>query len=97
METIHFPSKYVFIFIFLLTYVFIRAIIVLSKRKEVKRMKVSELVRELKRAGCYKAREGSNHEIWKSPITNKKLQVPRHYSQELPPGTEQSIRRRAGL
>ncbi len=60
-------------------------------------MKVSELVKELKRAGCFKTREGSNHEIWISPITGKKFQIPRHYSQELPIGTEKDIRKKAGL
>ena len=70
---------------------------VLSKRKGVKRLKVSELVKELKHIGCYKTREGSNHEIWKSPVTGKKFQLPRHYSQELPTGTEKNIRKSAGL
>lgn len=81
---------------FILTYVFIRAIIVLSK-KGSGAVKISELVKELKRIGCYKTREGSNHEIWKSPVTGMKFQIPRHYSQELPTGTEKDIRKKAGL
>lgn len=60
-------------------------------------MKVSELVKLLQKAGCYKTREGANHEIWYSPITNKKFQVPRHHAQELKTGTEQNIRKSAGI
>lgn len=60
-------------------------------------MKVSELIKELKQAGCYKTREGNNHEIWMSPITGKKFQIPRHRSQEIPKGTEKNIRKQAGL
>lgn len=32
-------------------------------------MKVSEMKKLLKKAGCRKIREGGNHEIWFSPIT----------------------------
>ena len=60
-------------------------------------MKVSEIVKELKELGCYKAREGTNHEIWHSPVTGKNFPVPRHYAKELKTGTERSIRRDAGL
>lgn len=41
-------------------------------------MKISELIKLLKQAGCYKTRSGANHDIWYSPITNKQFQVPRH-------------------
>ena len=37
-------------------------------------MKVSEIKKLLKKAGCYCIREGDNHEIWYSPITNRHLQ-----------------------
>ncbi len=59
--------------------------------------KVSEIVRLIKSIGCYKIREGAEHERWYSPITGKKFSVPRHYSKELPIGTEKSIRNDAGL
>jgi mRNA interferase HicA len=65
--------------------------------KEVQRMKVSEIVREIKSIGCHKIREGSNHEIWISPVTGRKFPVPWHYSKELPTGTEKSMRKKAGL
>lgn len=54
-------------------------------------------MKEIKRVGCYKTREDSNHEIWISPITGKKFQIPRHYSPELPTGTKKNIRNMAGL
>lgn len=60
-------------------------------------MKVSEMKKLLKQIGCRKIRDGGNHEIWYSPITNRKFQVPRHQSQELPTGTEKQIRKESGL
>ena len=60
-------------------------------------MKVSELIKELKAAGCYVVRQGGNHEIWYSPITGMKSPVSRHTSQELPSGTEKSIRKILGI
>lgn len=60
-------------------------------------MKVSELKRLLKKAGCRIEREGTNHEIWYSPLTGKRFPVPRHDAKELPTGTEKSIKRDAGL
>ncbi len=60
-------------------------------------MKVSEMKKLLKQIGCRKIRVGANHEIWYSPITDRKFQVPRHQSQELPTGTEKQIRKESGL
>ncbi len=60
-------------------------------------MKVSEMVKLIRKIGCYKIREGNNHEIWYSPVTGKKFQIPRHYAKELPTGTANNIRRDAGL
>lgn len=60
-------------------------------------MKVSEIVKLLKKNGCYKVREGANHECWYSPITGKNFSIPRHYSKELVKKTEQSILNEAGL
>ena len=60
-------------------------------------MKTSEMIKMLKKIGCYKVREGANHCIWYSPVTGKLFPVPRHSSKELPTGTEQSIRKQAGL
>lgn len=60
-------------------------------------MKVSEKKRELLKIGCYVVREGASHEIWYSPLTNKKFPVPRHGSKELPAGTAAKIDKDAGI
>lgn len=60
-------------------------------------MKTSELKQILKAHGCYLVREGTNHEIWFSPITGQKFPVPRHGAKELPTGTVNSIKRSAGI
>lgn len=60
-------------------------------------MKVSEMKKLLVKSGCSKEKEGTNHEIWYSPITKQHFPVPRHNSKELPTGTEKNIRQLAGL
>lgn len=60
-------------------------------------MRVSEMKRLLRKAGCWKKREGTDHERWYSPITGKQFSVPRHDGQELKTKTEMSIRKDAGL
>ncbi|MBD9177947.1 MAG: type II toxin-antitoxin system HicA family toxin [Odoribacter splanchnicus] len=60
-------------------------------------MKTSELIKLLLAAGCYIVRNGGNHDIWFSPITGNKFPVGRHQSQEVPKGTERSIRKQAGI
>lgn len=60
-------------------------------------MRVSEMKRKLKKAGCYKIREGTRHEIWYSPKTGEEFPVSRHNQEELPSGTAHSIERAAGL
>lgn len=62
-----------------------------------KRMKYSELHKRLREAGCYIIREGSNHPIWYSPITDKQFPTSRHESEEVKPGTLNNILKRAGL
>ena len=60
-------------------------------------MKVSEMKKLLRQAGCYLVREGDNHEIWFSPITGRRFTLPRHNAHELGTGIERAIRRQAGL
>ena len=60
-------------------------------------MKVSEMKKLLEKIGCYKEKEGTNHEIWYSPKTKQRFPVPRHNSIELPTGTEKTIRKQSGL
>ena len=61
------------------------------------KVKCSELKKELSAGGCYFFRGGSDHEIWYSPITNKKFTVPRHDSKEVPSGTVRNIKKLAGI
>jgi predicted RNA binding protein YcfA (HicA-like mRNA interferase family) len=41
-------------------------------------MKRHELIRHLKRQGCYLLREGGNHSIYVNPDGNRVSSVPRH-------------------
>lgn len=60
-------------------------------------MKVSELKKLLKKAGCVIVRHGSRHDVWFSKITGKEFVLPRHGSKELPTGTCDKIRKDAGV
>lgn len=60
-------------------------------------MKYSELHKKLKKAGCYIIREGANHPIWFSPITEKKFATSRHESQEVATGTLKKISTQSGV
>lgn len=60
-------------------------------------MKVSELLKLLKKAGCVLTDHGSEHDEWYSPLTGKYFRVPRHPSKELKTGTAASIMKDAGL
>ncbi|MCM0717371.1 type II toxin-antitoxin system HicA family toxin [Parabacteroides sp. W1-Q-101] len=60
-------------------------------------MKVSEVVRLLKAAGCTIYRRGGNHDIWFSPLTGKTFPVSRHKTEDLKPKTLESIKSKAGI
>jgi predicted RNA binding protein YcfA (HicA-like mRNA interferase family) len=60
-------------------------------------MKYSELKKLLRSKGCYFYRDGTNHEIWYSPITNKKFPVARHNSQEVKLPTLNDILKQSGI
>ena len=60
-------------------------------------MKYSELKKMLKKAGCYKIREGSNHELWYSQITDSQFAVGRNDSEDVKSGTCKAILKQAGL
>lgn len=60
-------------------------------------MKFSELISELTIAGCYLVRHGKSHDVWYSPITNKRFPIGRHQSKEVPKGTERKIRHQSGV
>ena len=59
-------------------------------------MKTQELIKILRKNGCYISRNGSKHDIWYSVITNKEFTVPRHKA-EIPIGTLNNILKTAGL
>lgn len=59
-------------------------------------MKVSELVRLLKKNSCYFVEHGGRHDECFSPITGKTFPVPRH-NKEVSKGTALSILKDAGL
>lgn len=59
-------------------------------------MKTSELLKLLKKNGCYLIRNGSNHDIWFSPITKKQFAIPRHKT-EIKIKTLNNILKDAGL
>jgi len=41
-------------------------------------MKRNELLKILRRYGCYLKREGANHSLWISPINGATEAIPRH-------------------
>lgn len=59
-------------------------------------MKTQELLKILKKSGCYLLRHGKKHDIWYSPITGNEFPVPRH-KVEIPNGTLKSITKDAGI
>ena len=59
-------------------------------------MKTQELIKILRKNGCFINRNGSRHDIWYSPITSKTFTVPRHKA-EIPMGTLNNILKTAGL
>lgn len=60
-------------------------------------MKNKELLRILTDAGCYLLRHGASHDIWYSPISQRKFAMPRHGAKEIPTATALKIQREAGL
>ena len=67
-------------------------------RELVWKVKCSELIKKLKKDGCYFVRQGrGSHEIWHSPHTQKDFVVPNHTSKEIGKGLEIKIFKQAGL
>lgn len=61
-------------------------------------MKCSQLLKQLKQAGWYVAREGKgSHKILKHPINPEIILFPDHGSSEMARGTEKAIKKQAGL
>ena len=59
-------------------------------------MKKSELLKILKNNKIELIQHGKRHDIYYSPITNKKIPIPRH-AKEIATGTLKAIMREAGL
>jgi len=60
-------------------------------------VKYSELKKLLEKNSCYKKSEGTRHENWYSPTTQKTFQLGRHNSQEVKNGLLNKILKDAGL
>lgn len=56
-------------------------------------MKTSDMLKELRKAGCFLLRHGKRHDIWHSPLTGNDCPVPRHGAKEVPLGTLKTIRK----
>lgn len=60
-------------------------------------MKYNELYKKLKKNGCSLLRHGKRHDIWLNPVNGKIAELPRHGTEEVPPGTLKSIYQGLGL
>lgn len=60
-------------------------------------MTTAELVRLLKKNGCYFIDKGTRHDFMKSPITGREFMIGRHGSQEVAAGTLHKILKAAGV
>ena len=60
-------------------------------------MKTSELIKQLKMAGCSLVMHGKLHDKWHSDITGKDFMVPRHKGKEIKTGTAERILKDAGI
>jgi predicted RNA binding protein YcfA (HicA-like mRNA interferase family) len=60
-------------------------------------MTFSELKKILKKNGCYLSDEGSKHEMWYSPKTEKHFTVGRHNTEDVKKGTLNAILKQAGI
>ena len=69
----------------------------LQSQNKQNAMKVNELERKLKAAGCWFVKHGKRHDIWFSPITNKHFPIPRHGAKEVPNGTLSTIENESGV
>lgn len=61
------------------------------------RMKTSELIKILKKNGCYFVEHGKEHDKWYSEVTGKYFRLWRHPSKEVPTGTLNRILKDAGI
>jgi predicted RNA binding protein YcfA (HicA-like mRNA interferase family) len=60
-------------------------------------LKVSEIIKLIEDDGWYLVATRGSHQQYKHPVKSGRVTVPGKLSKELPPGTERSILRQAGL
>ena len=60
-------------------------------------MKIKELERKLRMAGCWFVVHGKRHDQWYSPITDLMFSIPRHGTKEVPNGTLREILKQSGV
>lgn len=60
-------------------------------------MNYNELMRKLKKHGCYFVEQKTNHEWWYSPITKKHFPLQRHGTMEVGEHILSSIKRETGV
>ncbi len=60
-------------------------------------MKVSELIKILKKNSCRLIEHGKEHDKWYSETTGKTFMVPRHPGKDIPKGTLGRILKDAGI
>lgn len=60
-------------------------------------MKVSELLKILRKNGCFLVEHGKEHDKWHSPVTDRDFRIPRHTARELATGTLNAILKDAGI
>ncbi|MCF0197485.1 MAG: type II toxin-antitoxin system HicA family toxin [Bacteroidaceae bacterium] len=54
-------------------------------------MKTSEIVRKIRKGGCYISAHGAEHDEWCNPVTGVKIRIPRHPSKEIRTGLANKI------
>lgn len=59
-------------------------------------MKISELIKILRKAGCQFLKSGGRHDIWVNTHGDK-FAIPRHQSEEVPKGLERKAKKWAGI
>jgi predicted RNA binding protein YcfA (HicA-like mRNA interferase family) len=60
-------------------------------------MKVREVIRQIKRDGWYLVNQEGSHRQYKHPSKPGRVTIAGHLSDDLPPGTLNSILKQAGL
>ena len=63
----------------------------------MKSMKTTELRKKLLDSGYTLVRHGANHDIWYSPITQRRFPIPRHTAKEVASGTLKDIAKKSGV